>query len=114
MYTIPTTKRDYGIVIIPNGPQLPEYAVAEGWVKLRDDAGRKDDADDSTALVERLQVAEARAKADSKGVWSESGGRVECSYDLPDVKAFVEEHKGKSIDGSEHFLTFWNLALTSL
>lgn len=66
---------------------------------MREDAGRKDDSDDSTALVEKLQVAEARAKADSKGIWSESGGRAECTYDLPDVKAFVEEHKGKSIDG---------------
>ena len=66
---------------------------------MRDDAGRKDDSDDSTALVEKLQAAEARAKADSKGMWSESGGRVDCSYDLPDAKAFVEEHKGKSIDG---------------
>ena len=100
LYTIPTTKRDYGMIVIPNGPQLPEHAVAEGWVKVRDDAGRKDDSDDSTALVEKLQAAEARAKADSKGMWSESGGRIDCSYDLPDVKAFVEEYRGKSIEST--------------
>ncbi len=100
LYTIPTTKREYGIVLAsPNGPQFPEYAVAEGWAKTREDAGRKDDSDESTALVEKLQVVEARAKADSKGIWSESGGKITCFYDLPKVKEFVEEHKGKSLDG---------------
>lgn len=100
LYTIPTTKREYGTVLAsPNGPQFPELAVAEGWVKIREDAGRKDDSDESASLVEKLQVVEARAKADSKGIWSESGGKITCSYDVPKVKEFVEEHKGKSIDG---------------
>ena len=32
---------------IPNGgPQVPDAALAEGWVKLRDDAGRKRDKDE--------------------------------------------------------------------
>ena len=100
LYAIPTTKREYGIVLTsPNGPHFPEYAVAEGWVKTREDAGRKDDSDESTALVEKLQVVEARAKADSKGIWSESGGRITCFYDIPNVKEFVEEHKSKPLDG---------------
>jgi staphylococcal nuclease domain-containing protein 1 len=100
LYAIPTTKREYGIVLAsPNGPQFPEYAVAEGWAKIREDAGKKDDSDESTTLVEKLQVIEARAKADSKGIWSESGGRITCFYDIPNVKEFVDEHKGKSIDG---------------
>ena len=100
LYAIPTTKREYGIVLAsPNGPQFPEYAVAEGWTKIREDAGRKDDSDESTALVEKLQVVEARAKVDSKGIWSESGGKITCFYDIPKVKEFVEEHRGKPIDG---------------
>ena len=42
---------------------------------------------------------EAKAKADSKGVWAEDGGKVETSYEIPDPKAFAEGHKGSSIDG---------------
>ncbi|KAF2202327.1 hypothetical protein GQ43DRAFT_369387 [Delitschia confertaspora ATCC 74209] len=99
LYKIPTgANREYGILRLPNGTQLPEQAVAEGWVKLRDDAGRKDDSEDATALLEKLQVLEARARADSKGVWQESGGRIESTSEIPDPKAFVDDHKGEDID----------------
>ncbi|OJD35090.1 nuclease domain-containing protein 1 [Diplodia corticola] len=98
LYTIPTSKRDYGIISLPGGLMLPDAAIAEGWVKLRDDADRKNDADSSQAIVQKLEVLEARAKADSKGVWSESPSRLETSYDLPDAKGFVEQNKGKDID----------------
>jgi staphylococcal nuclease domain-containing protein 1 len=94
------------VLASPNGPQFPEHAVAEGWAKIREDAGRKDDSDESTALVEKLQVVEARAKADSKGLWSESGGRINCFYDIPNVKQFVEEYKGKPIDGMTLYLNW--------
>ncbi|KAF2681764.1 hypothetical protein K458DRAFT_420522 [Lentithecium fluviatile CBS 122367] len=98
LYKIPTgANREYGIVSLPNRTQLPEQAVAEGWLKLRDDAGRKDDSDDAAALLEKLQVLEARAKADSKGLWQESGGRISSSSELSDPKKFVEENKGKDI-----------------
>jgi staphylococcal nuclease domain-containing protein 1 len=46
-----------------------------------------------------LQVAEARAKADSKGLWAESGGKIDATYELSDPKAFVDKHKGKALDG---------------
>jgi staphylococcal nuclease domain-containing protein 1 len=99
-YTNPTTKRDYGIVVVPRGgPQLPERAIAEGWLKIRDDAGRKDESDESSRLLERLQVSEARAKADSKGLWAESGGKIDCSYDLKEAKEFADKSKGQSVDG---------------
>jgi staphylococcal nuclease domain-containing protein 1 len=78
---------------------LPERAVAEGWLKIRDDAGRKDESEESSRLLERLQVSEARAKADSKGLWAESGGKIECSYDLKEAKEFVEKTKGQPVDG---------------
>lgn len=100
LYKIPTgANREYGVLSLPNRTQLPELAVAEGWVKLRDDAGRKDDSDESAALLEKLQMLEARAKADSKGVWQESGGRINSSSELSDAKKFVEENKGKDISG---------------
>ncbi|KAF2868215.1 hypothetical protein BDV95DRAFT_679033 [Massariosphaeria phaeospora] len=99
LYKIPTgVNREYGLITLPNRTQLPDLAVAEGWVKLRDDAGRKDDSDEAAATLEKLQVLEARARADSKGVWQESGGRINSTSELSDPKSFVEEHKGKEID----------------
>lgn len=41
LYQIPNTKREYGLVYLQDGTQLPEEAVKQGWLKLRDDAGRK-------------------------------------------------------------------------
>ena len=100
LYKIPTgANREYGVISLPNKTQLPELAVAEGWVKLRDDAGRKDDSDESAQIVEKLQVLEARAKADSKGLWQESGGRIDTTSELSDPKQFIETHKGKDING---------------
>ena len=99
LYNIPTgVKRDYGIVTLQTGQTLPELAVTEGWVKLRDDAGRKDESEEAKALLEKLELEEAKAKADSKGLWASDGGKVDASHDLPDPKAFLEEWKGKSID----------------
>jgi len=99
LYNIPTgVKRDYGIITLQTGQSLPEMAVAEGWVKLRDDAGRKDDSEEAKAQLEKLELHEAKAKADSKGLWAASGGKIEASYDIPDPKAFLEEWKGKSTD----------------
>lgn len=105
LYKIPTgANREYGIISLPNKTQLPELAVAEGWLKIRDDAGRKDDSEEAQAILEKLQVVEARARADSKGLWQESGGRIQSSYELSDPKAFVDEWKGKNIDGMWHIL----------
>lgn len=102
LYKIPTgANREYGLVSLPNGIRFPESAVAEGWVKLRDDAGRKEDSDESASTLEKLQVLEAHAKADSKGLWQESGGRINSTSELSDPKQFVETHKGQSLDGGQ-------------
>lgn len=99
LYNIPTgVKRDYGTVTLQSGESLPEAAVSEGWVKIRDDAGRKDDSEDSKSLLEKLELEEAKAKSDSKGLWAPTGGKLETTYDLPDPKDFVEEWKGKTLD----------------
>lgn len=94
-------------MIVPQGgPQYPEKSIADGFVKLREDAGRKDESEEVLRLLERLQVAEARAKADSKGVWSEGSGKIDCVYELPDPKAFLDKNKGKALDGvAEKVLT---------
>jgi staphylococcal nuclease domain-containing protein 1 len=59
----------------------------------------KDDSEESTQIVDKLKVAEAHAKADSKGIWSEDKGRIDCAFEVPDPAAFVNENKGKSLDG---------------
>lgn len=100
LYKIPTgANREYGTIQLANGPSFPEASAAEGWVKVRDDAGKKDDSETTADMVNKLGAAEARAKADSKGLWAESGGRIESAYELPDPKAFAEEYKGKDING---------------
>ncbi|KAH6864359.1 hypothetical protein B0T12DRAFT_452362 [Alternaria alternata] len=99
LYKIPTgANREYGLIVTPNKEILPQQAVAAGWVKLRDDAGRKEDSDEAANLLERLAVDEARARADSKGLWAETGGRINSSSELSDPQQFVEQNKGKDID----------------
>jgi staphylococcal nuclease domain-containing protein 1 len=119
LYVIPASKREYGVAWLPgqNGTmlQFPEEGVKEGWLKVRDDAGKREGNDEGTQqLVEKLAVAEAHAKADSKGVWSESTGegRVECAYEVVDPQGFVEENKGKAIDGEWHiYMGVWRRCL---
>ncbi|QRC90508.1 hypothetical protein JI435_400410 [Parastagonospora nodorum SN15] len=99
LYKIPTgANREYGLIVLPNRVLLPETAVAEGWLKLRDDAGRKEDSEEAAQLLERLQVVEARARADSKGLWAESSSRINSISELSDAQKWVDEHKGRDID----------------
>lgn len=98
LYNIPTgVKRDYGTVVLQTGESLPDASVSEGWVKLRDDAGRKDESEESKRLLDLLELEEARAKAASKGLWAPEGGKIE-SYDLQNHKEFLEQWKGKSLE----------------
>lgn len=102
LYSVPQkiggASREYGIVYLQDGKQLPELIVQEGWAKLRDDADRKADAPAAAELLEKLQALEAHAKADEKGVWNPKIASVQNVRDIPDPKAFVEEHKGKPIE----------------
>lgn len=99
LHQIPTgAQREYGLVVLPNRVVLPEQAVAEGWLKLRDDAGRHDDSDEAAHLLERLHVVEAHARADSRGLWAETPSRLHTAYELNDAPAFAAAHKGRSLD----------------
>jgi staphylococcal nuclease domain-containing protein 1 len=99
LYKIPTgANREYGLIVLPNRVLLPETAVAEGWLKLRDDAGRKEDSEEAASLLEKLQAVEARARADSKGLWAETGGRINSISELSDAAKWVDEHKGRDLD----------------
>ncbi|KAF2155111.1 hypothetical protein K461DRAFT_326888 [Myriangium duriaei CBS 260.36] len=99
LYNIPTpSSRDYGTVILQDGRQLLDLVTGEGWVKLRDDAGKKEDSPQGIELLERLQALEARAKAEDKGLWNSSLPRIENAQEISDPKAFADEWKGKPID----------------
>lgn len=99
LYKIPTgANREYGLLVLPGRVLLPETAVAEGWLKLRDDAGRKEDSEEAAQLLERLQMVEARARAESKGLWSETTSRINSINELSDAQQWVDEHKGQELD----------------
>lgn len=69
-------------------------------MKVREDAGKRDDADDATLiLLEKLRGLEDKARAEGKGVWGAAEkGKIDTSYDVPEPKGLVDELKGTSID----------------
>ena len=92
-----------------DGNQLPDLPVAEGYLKVREDAGRRDDTEDAATIVERLRMLESRAKADGRGLWDSSSDKIHTQYELspPDTQEFVKHYKGKEIEGT----TFENFAV---
>ncbi|KAL2757726.1 hypothetical protein ACRALDRAFT_1061045 [Sodiomyces alcalophilus JCM 7366] len=98
LYTVPSG-RDFGAVLLSrDGPSLPEEAVKAGWLKVREDAGRKEESDEILQRLDNLRSLESQAKAEGKGLWSGSGGFIQVQNDLggPD---FLNEWKGKTVDG---------------
>lgn len=99
LYQIPNTKREYGIVYMNDGRQLPEEMIKEGWLKLREDAGRKEDSEEALQQLDKLRLLEATARSEDKGIWAPSGGRIELQHDMGDSQAFLDTYKGKTVDG---------------
>jgi staphylococcal nuclease domain-containing protein 1 len=99
LYTIPNTKREYGVVFLNDGRRLPEMMVEEGWTKLRDDAGRKEDSEEARQQLDKLRVLEATARSEDKGLWQSSGARINVQHDMGDPTSFLEEWKGQTVDG---------------
>lgn len=97
-YTVPTSGREFGTAKLQDGTDLPDELVKAGWLKVRDDAGRKDESEEVTERVEKLRSLESAAKADSKGLWAGSGGSITVQNELdPD---FMKQYRGKgSLDG---------------
>jgi staphylococcal nuclease domain-containing protein 1 len=70
LYSVPNTKREYGVVFLNDGRKLPEEMVKEGWLKLREDAGRKEDTEESLQQLSKLRMLEATARSEDKGLWA--------------------------------------------
>lgn len=97
LYAIPTTKREYGRVKLPSGAELPDLVVQEGWAKVREDAGKKEDDEDALAYLDKLRSLESDAKSNNKGLWAK-GGQIENSSEVSDPNALVEQYKGKKVE----------------
>ena len=95
---MPSTKREYGTLKVQSGEVFPAESVEAGWVKLRDDAGRKSDSEEDLKTLEELKSKESAAKANSKGLWAPEGRHIEVRYEVSNPKLFVEQHKGKTMD----------------
>lgn len=97
-YTIPTSGREFGTARLQDGTEFPDDLVKAGWLKVREDAGRKEDSEDVTERLEKLRALESAAKSENKGLWAGVGGIIQVQNDLggPD---FLNEWKGKTVDG---------------
>lgn len=97
-YTIPNSGREFGTAKLKDGSDLPDELVKAGWVKVREDAGRKEENEEILERLQTLRELESQAKAESKGLWAGTGGVIEVQNDLggPD---FNKEWKGKTVDG---------------
>ena len=96
--TIPGSGREYGSAVLQDGTELPDALVKAGWLKVREDAGRKDDSEDIVERLEKLRSLEAQAKSENKGLHVGTGGIIEVQNDLGGPE-FMKEWKGKTVDG---------------
>ncbi|OAA62410.1 transcription factor [Niveomyces insectorum RCEF 264] len=98
LYTVPSSNRDYGTVLVKDGPKLPDALVEAGWVKVREDAGKKEDNEDSVQRIESMRNAESQARAAGRGLFSGADGSIEVQHDLGGPN-FLKEWKGQTVDG---------------
>ena len=82
LYTIPTSGREYGIAELKDGPQLPDDPVKAGWLKVREDAGRKEESEEVLQRLETLRSLEAQARSEGLGLWAGVGGVIEVQNNL--------------------------------
>ncbi|KAG5926598.1 hypothetical protein E4U42_003133 [Claviceps africana] len=97
-YTIPNSGREFGTAKLKDGSELPDELVKAGWLKVREDAGRKEENEELLERLEKLRELESQAKAESRGIWAGTGGVIEVQNDLggPD---FIKKWKGETVDG---------------
>jgi staphylococcal nuclease domain-containing protein 1 len=106
-----TPPRENGVVFLPSINVL-ENALSEGWVKLREQSGKKERSEEEEAVISKLRGLEEQAKTEGKGAWATGGGKVEMKPDIAGKeKEFFEQWKGKDLDGTRRSHTidgpFW-------
>ncbi|KAI1343183.1 tudor domain-containing protein [Xylariaceae sp. FL0016] len=97
LYTIPNSGREFGTAQLKDGTQLPDELVKAGCIKVREDAGRREESEDVMQRLETLRSLEAQAKSEGKGLWAGTGGSIKVQNDLSDID--INEWKGKPVDG---------------
>lgn len=72
-YTIPNSGREFGTAKLKDGGELPDELVKAGWLKVREDAGRKEENEEVLERLEKLRGYESEAKAEGKGLCRQPG-----------------------------------------
>ncbi|EON99583.1 putative transcription factor (snd1 p100) protein [Phaeoacremonium minimum UCRPA7] len=98
LYTVPTSQREYGTAQLQDGTQFPDALIEAGWLKVREDAGKKEEDEEVLQRLEKLRELETKAKSEGKGLWAGTGGMIEVQNDAPGQE-FFSEWKGKTVDG---------------
>ncbi|KAK5662933.1 hypothetical protein OQA88_6345 [Cercophora sp. LCS_1] len=98
LYTIPGSGREYGVASLQDGTELPDAAIKAGWLKVREDAGRKEDSEELLERLDKLRALETQAKNEGKGLHVGTGGIIEVQNDLGGPE-FLNQWKGKTVDG---------------
>ncbi|KAI5867846.1 hypothetical protein GGS23DRAFT_200509 [Durotheca rogersii] len=96
LYTVPTSGREYGVAQLKDGTQLPDELVKAGWLKVREDAGRKEESEEVLQRLEALRSLETQARSEGKGLWEGVGGVIEVQNDIGALD--FDEWKGKTVD----------------
>jgi staphylococcal nuclease domain-containing protein 1 len=97
LYTIPSSGREYGYAQLQDGTQIPDELVKAGWLKVREDAGRKEESEDVLERLDTLRSLESQARSDSKGLWAGTGGIIDVQNDIGSID--FNQWKGKTVDG---------------
>lgn len=96
--TIPNSGREYGSLSLQDGTELPEASLKEGWLRVREDAGKKEESEQVLEKLEKMRSLEAQAKSEDKGLHAGTGGSIEVQNDIGGPE-FLKEWKGKTVDG---------------
>jgi len=97
-YTIPNSGREYGTASLQDGTSFPEASVKAGWLKVRDDAGRKEESEDVLGKINNPRALETQAKDQLEGLHAGAGGFIEVQNDLGGPE-FMNQWKGKTVEG---------------
>lgn len=98
-YTIPNTSRQYVTAELRDGTKLPESMVEAGWLKVREEAGKREDDEVLLDRIEKLRLLESDAKTNKLGLWCGKSGLIDVDYEITDADGFLKEWKGKTVDG---------------